>query len=84
MGFLICHSSYSLLSNKKGFVSFAISDGFSQKMCQIAWTNRDWTTIVGKGTGVLNEEMDVQYNTSIGEKYVKNQQQIFYYGMIIV
>ena len=31
MGFLIYHSSYSLLSNKTGFISFAISDGFSQK-----------------------------------------------------
>ena len=39
VGFLICHSSYSLLSNKKGFVSFAIRNGFSQKRCQIAWTN---------------------------------------------
>ena len=33
------HSSYGLLPNKTGFVSFAISDGFSQNMFQIAWTN---------------------------------------------
>ena len=40
VGFLIYHSSYSLLLNKTGLVTFAISDGFGQKMCQIAWTKK--------------------------------------------